>query len=69
MANIKYDLNELSEELAARLTDSVDQETLENFFYEQHVEWFRDHVSDVERLEEQAKALGLLDDEDTLEIV
>lgn len=69
MANIKYDLNELSEELASRLTDSVDQETLENFFYEQHVEWFRDHLNDVGQLEEQAKALGLLDDEDTLELV
>lgn len=69
MANIKFDLNELSEELASRLTDVVEQETLEQFFYEQHVEWFRDHVSDVAQLEQEAKALGLIDDEDTLEIV
>lgn len=69
MANIKFDLNDLAVELASRLTEAVDIEALESFFYEQHVEWFRDHVNDVERLEEEAKALGLLDDEDTLEIV
>ena len=69
MANIKYDLHELAEELSDRLTQAVDQETLEQFFYEQHVEWFRDHVNDVGALEREAKALGLLDDEDTLELI
>jgi hypothetical protein len=69
MANIKYDLNDLAEELASRLTEVVEQETLEQFFYEQHVEWFRDHLNDVGQLEREAKALGLLDDEDTLELI
>ena len=69
MANIKYDLHELAEELSDRLTQAVDQETLEQFFYEQHVEWFRDHVNDTEQLEREAKALGLLDEDDTLELI
>jgi len=69
MANIKYDLHELAEELSDRLTQAVDQETLEQFFYEQHVEWFRDHVNDIGTLEREAKALGLLDEDDTLELI
>lgn len=68
MANIKYNLHDLSEEMAERLTDAVDQETLEQFFYEQHVEFYRD-LGDVGRLEQEAKALGLIADEDTLELV
>lgn len=69
MANIKYDLNELAEDLANRLTESVGQETLEQFFFEQHVEWFRDHVTDVAELENEAKALGLISEDDTLELI
>lgn len=57
---------QLIEELTWRLLESVDMETLEQFFQDKHREWY-EHSAD-ETLIEDARALGILAPEETPEL-
>ena len=60
--------NDLADQLAHRLTDAVDMDTLESFFYEYHEEYYRKTAEDTE-LRVTAVDLGIIDETDTLEII
>lgn len=65
---MKISRNDLADQLANKLTNAVDMDTLESFFYEYHEEYYRKTAVDSE-LRGIAVDLGIIDEADTLEII
>jgi hypothetical protein len=67
MKNIKFN-REVAESMARALLDAVDQDTLERFFYEEHLEYYLDNVSGetISDLTEDARLLRVIEDDEVL---
>ena len=65
---MKISRNDLADLLANKLTESVDLDVLEDFFYSWNEEYYRKTAEDTE-LRVTAVDLGIIDESDTLEII
>ena len=59
--------NDLADQLANKLTEVVDTQVIEDFFYSWNEEYYRKTAEDTE-LRVTAVDLGIIDETDTLEI-
>lgn len=64
---MKISRQELAEDLANRLTDAVDMNELEQFYFQYHRDFYMKDA-DNEQLFRDARDLGLLEQGETLEI-
>ena len=65
---MKITRTDLADLLANKLTEAVDTQVIEDFFYSHNEEYFRKTAEDTE-LRVVAVDLGIIDETDTLEII